>query len=137
MFTQVWGQNQSVTSDAEGYVTIWVGDRQAVVLQAQSQLPAAASVGAVTLSMTKDSGVALWKPRATIAGWDDPSTCTFVVQVNGGSWQVLGVDDAADWKMILSGAKYPSGAKLNVAAIVKSTSGAIGISNAIQITNTP
>jgi hypothetical protein len=60
-----------------------------------------------------------------------------VVQVNGGSWQVLGVDDAADWKMILSGAKYPSGAKLNVAAIVKSTSGAIGISNAIQITNTP
>ena len=137
VFTQVWGQNQTVTSDSEGYVTIWVGDRQAVVLQAQSALPAAGSVGNVSLTLTKDSGVALWKPRASIAGWDDPSTCTFVVQVNGGSWQVLGVDDAADWKMILSGSKYPSGAKLNVAAIVKSTSGAIGISNAVQITNTP
>jgi len=137
VFTQVWGQAQSVTSDSEGYVTIWVGDRQAVVLQAQSALPAANSVGAVTLSLTKDSGVALWKPRATISNWDDPSNCTFVVQVNGGAWQVLGVDDSADWKMILSGAKFTSGAKINIAAIVKSTSGAIGISNAIQITNTP
>ena len=137
VFSQVWGQTQSVTSDAEGYVTIWVGDRQAVVLEAQSALPAAGTVGAVSLTMTKDSGVALWKPRASISGWDDPSTCTFVVQVNGGAWQVLGVDDSIDWKMILSGAKFPSGAKINVAAVVKSTSGAIGISNAIQITNTP
>ena len=137
VFTQVWGQTQTVTSDAQGYVNIWVGDRQAVVLQAQSALPAASTVGSVTLSMTKDSGVALWKPRATIANWDDPSTCTFVVQVNGGAWQVLGVDDSMDWKMILQGSKFASGAKINVAAIVKSTSGAIGISNAIQITNTP
>jgi hypothetical protein len=137
VFTQVWGQAQTVTSDAQGYVNIWVGDRQAVVLQAQSELPTAGTVGSVTLSMTKDSGVALWKPRATIANWDDPSTCTFVVQVNGGAWQVLGVDDSMDWKMILQGSKFASGAKINVAAIVKSTSGAIGISNAIQITNTP
>ncbi|MEY3856143.1 MAG: hypothetical protein RJA45_613, partial [Actinomycetota bacterium] len=137
VFTQVWGQTQTVTSDAQGYVNIWVGDRQAVVLQAQSALPTAGTVGSVTLSMTKDSGVALWKPRATIANWDDPSTCTFVVQVNGGAWQVLGVDDSMDWKMILQGSKFASGAKINVAAIVKSTSGAIGISNAIQITNTP
>ena len=137
VFSQVWGQTQSVTSDAEGYVTIWVGDRQAVVLEAQSALPAAGTVGTVSLTMTKDSGVALWKPRASISGWDDPSTCTFVVQVNGGAWQVLGVDDSIDWKMILSGAKFPSGAKINVAAVVKSTSGAIGISNAIQITNVP
>jgi glycosidase len=137
VFSQVWGQTQSVTSDAQGYVNIWVGDRQAVVLQAQSSLPAANNVGSVTLSMTKDSGVALWKPSAAIANWDDPSTCTFVVQLNGGAWQVLGVDDSADWKMILEGSKFASGAKINVAAIVKSTSGAIGISNAIQITNTP
>jgi glycosidase len=137
VFTQVWGQTQSVTSDSEGFVTIWVGDRQAVVLQAQTTLPAANTVGAVSLSVTKDSGVALWKPRATITNWDDPSTCTFVVQVNGGAWQVLGVDDSADWKMILSGDKFTSGAKINIAAIVKSTTGAIGISNAIQITNTP
>ena len=126
-----------MTSDSDGYVTIWVGDRQAVVLQAQSSLPAANTVGSVSLSMTKDSGIALWKPRASITGWDDPSTCTFVVQVNGGAWQVLGVDDSVDWKMILDGSKFTSGAKINVAAIVKSTSGAIGISNAIQITNTP
>jgi hypothetical protein len=137
VFTQVWGQAQTVTSDADGFVTIWVGDRQAVVLQAQSVLPTASSVGPITLSVTKDSGVALWKPRATISNWNDPSTCTFVVQVNGGAWQVLGVDDSADWKMILSGDKFTSGAKINIAAIVKSTSGAIGISNAIQITNTP
>mgnify|MGYP000432057467 CR=1 FL=1 len=137
IFTQVWGQNQTVTSDAQGFVNIWVGDRQAVVLQAQSALPSADTVSSVTLSMTKDSGVALWKPRATIANWDDPSTCTFVVQVNGGAWQVLGVDDSMDWKMILEGSKFASGAKINVAAIVKSTSGAIGISNAIQITNAP
>jgi alpha-amylase len=137
VFTQVWGQAQTVTSDAQGYVNIWVGDRQAVVLEAQSVLPLVNSVGAVTLSVTKDSGVALWKPSAAIANWSDPSTCTFVVQVNGGAWQVLGVDDSPDWKMILDGAKFANGAKINIAAIVKSTSGAIGISNAIQITNTP
>ena len=136
-FTQVWGQPQTVTSDAQGFVTISVGDRQAVVLKAQSAMPEKNVVGAVTLTMPKDQGVALWKPKASITSWDDPSTCTFVIKVNSGSWQILGVDDAADWKMILSGAKYPSGAKLTVAAIIKSSSGAIGISNAIEITNNP
>jgi hypothetical protein len=48
---------------------------------------------------------------------------------------VLGVDDAFDWKMLLDGNKFPAGAKLTLAAIVKSSSGAIGISNAIQVTN--
>jgi hypothetical protein len=118
-------------------VTITVGPRQAIVLQAQSPLPIRNTVGTVTLTVAKDPSVAIWKPRAEIANWDDPSTCTFVVKVNNGSWQLLGVDDSIDWKMILSGAKYPAGAKLTIAAIVKSTSGAIGISNALQVTNTP
>jgi hypothetical protein len=91
----------------------------------------------VKLTLAKDQGVAIWRPRATVSNWRDPSTCTFVIKVNSGAWQVLGVDDASDWKMILSGAKYRSGAKLTVAAIIKSTSGAIGISNAIEITNYP
>lgn len=136
-FTQVWGQPQTVTSDAQGFVTITVGDRQAVVLKAQSAMPLKPVVGAVTLTMPKDQGVAIWKPSASITNWDDPSTCTFVIKVNGGSWQVLGVDDASDWKMILSGAKYPAGAKLTVAAIINSSSGAIGISNAVEVTNNP
>ena len=108
-----------------------------MVLKAQSAMPAKPVVGTITLTMPKDQGVALWKPQASITNWDDPSTCTFVIKVNNGSWQVLGVDDAADWKMILSGSKYPAGAKLTVAAIIKSSSGAIGVSNAIEITNNP
>jgi hypothetical protein len=100
-------------------------------------MPLKPVVGAVTLTMPKDQGVAIWKPSASITNWDDPSTCTFVIKVNGGSWQVLGVDDASGWKMILSGAKYPAGAKFTVAAIIKSSSGAIGISNAIEVTNSP
>jgi hypothetical protein len=85
--------------------------------------------------MPKDAGVALWKPTATIAGWKDPSTCTFVVKVGSGQWQVLGVDDSIGWKMILDGSKFASGAQLTVAAIVKTTSGEIGISNPIRVTN--
>jgi hypothetical protein len=135
LFSQVWGQNQTVTSDAQGFVTISVGDRQAVVLKAQSALPQKPTVAQVTLTLTKDQGLALWKPRATIGNWDDPSTCTFVIKVGQGAWQVLGVDDAQDWKMILTGANYTAGAKITIAAIVKSSSGAIGISNAVEITN--
>ena len=134
-FTQVWGQPQTVTSDANGLITISVADRQAVVLRAASVLPAAESVGNVVLTLPQDAGVSVWKPKATIANWSDPSTCTFVIKVNGGAWQVLGVDDSFDWKMILDGNKYPNGAKLTIAAIVKTTSGAIGVSNAIQVTN--
>ena len=135
VFRQVWGQQQTVTSDANGIVNITVGDRQAVVLRADGRLPEVNAVPAVTLTMPKDNGVSLWKPQASIASWSDPSTCTFVVRVNGGAWQVLGVDDAMDWKMILDGTKYANGATLTVAAIVKTTTGAIGISNAIQVTN--
>lgn len=135
LFSQVWGQNQTVTSDAQGFVTISVGDRQAVVLKAQSAMPQKPTVDQVTLSVTKDQGVSLWKPRATISNWDDPSTCTFVIKVGQGAWQVLGVDDAQDWKMILTGANYTAGAKITIAAIVKSSSGAIGVSNAVEITN--
>jgi hypothetical protein len=94
-------------------------------------------VSPVTLTVSKEQGAAIWKPQATIADWDDPSTCTFVVSVNGGAWQVLGVDDSYDWKMILTGSRFSSGAKINIAAIVVSSSGAIGISNAVQITNLP
>jgi hypothetical protein len=57
------------------------------------------------------------------------------VKVNSGAWQVLGVDDSIGWKMILDGRKFTAGAKLTVAAIVKSTSGAIAVSNPIQVTN--
>ena len=134
-FRQIWGQPQTVTSDANGMVTISVGDRQAVVLRADDQLPEANAVPTVTLTMPKDAGVALWKPQASIASWRDPSTCTFVVKVDGGNWKVLGIDDSIDWKMILDGNKYQNGATLTVAAIVKTTSGAIGVSNAIQVTN--
>jgi hypothetical protein len=134
-FTQVWGQPQTVTSDANGLITISVADRQAVVLRAASVLPVAESVGNVVLTLPQDAGVSVWKPKVTIANWSDPSTCTFVIKVNGGAWQVLGVDDSFDWKMILDGNKYPNGAKLTIAAIVKTTSGAIGVSNAIQVTN--
>jgi hypothetical protein len=134
-FSQVWGQTQSVMSDANGMIQISVGDRQAVVLRAESVLPLAQTVSGITLTMPKDAGAALWKPTASIANWRDPSTCTFVLKVNGGAWQVLGVDDSMSWKMILDGDKYPNGAKLTVAAVVKSSSGAIGVSNAIQVTN--
>ncbi len=137
LFSQVWGQSQSVTSDAQGFVTISVGDRQAVVLKAQSALPQKSTVDAITLTVTKDQGLAIWKPRAAISSWDDPSTCTFVIKVGQGTWQVLGVDDAPDWKMILTGANYTDGAKITIAAIVKSSSGGIGISNAVDITNSP
>ena len=134
-FESVWGVQQSVTSDANGVLTISVGDRQAVVLRAVAALPLANSIGPVTLTMPKDAGVALWKPAAAISGWKDPSTVTFVVKVNSGAWQVLGVDDSIGWKMILDGRKFTAGAKLTVAAIVKSTSGAIAVSNPIQVTN--
>jgi len=116
-------------------VNVWVADRQAIVLRAESQLPAANTVGTVTLTLPKDAGAALWKPAASISNWLDPSTCTFVVKVGSGDWQVLGVDDSIDFKMILDGSKYPTGATLTIAAIVKSTSGAIGISNAVAVTN--
>jgi hypothetical protein len=134
-FESVWGVQQSATSDANGVLTISVGDRQAVVLRAVAALPLANSIGPVTLTMPKDAGVALWKPAAAISGWKDPSTVTFVVKVNSGAWQVLGVDDSIGWKMILDGRKFTAGAKLTVAAIVKSTSGAIAVSNPIQVTN--
>jgi hypothetical protein len=39
--------------------------------------------------------------------------------------------------MILTGANYTAGAKITIAAIVKSSSGAIGVSNAVDITNSP
>jgi len=106
-------------------------------LKAQSTLPVKNTVVPVNLFVSKDQGVASWKVRASIPNWDDPSTCTFVIKVGNGNWEVLGVDDSIDWKMILSGAKYPAGAKLTLAAIVKSTSGGVSVSNPIQLTNQP
>ena len=134
-FTTVWGQSQTVTSDANGFVNVWVADRQAIVLRAQSQLPTADTIGAITLTLPQDSGVALWKPTASISNWLDPSICTFVYKINSGPWQVLGVDDSADFKMILDGSKFGAGTKLTVAAIIRSSSGAIGVSNAVQVSN--
>ena len=126
-FKGVYNGTSTVKSDKAGWVKLSVPARKGIALQALSPLPTAAATK-VSVSMQYDTNVKVYYAKADLDTLD-PSTVTFVWRPAGtNAWKVLGVDDAEPYRIILDPAKFDSGTRVDVAAIAKSSAGAVTVS---------
>ena len=130
-FKGVWGSSSTVKSDKTGRLKISIGGLKSVVFQAQSPLPAAAAPS-ISMALAWDGNLKVWRATASVPGLD-PGTVTFVWRRSGMStWQVLGSDDAYPYRTSAEPTNFDSGARIDVAAVLKTTSGGLAVSNAMS-----
>ena len=132
-WTTLLGANAVRTSRANGTLTITVPARSTLVLRANVALPKAPKVSA-TLSVVQNYNRGTYELTATVPG-QDPATVTFAYRVKGTStWVRLGTDDARSFRVQLDPLKFRSGTKVDLIAVVRSSSGAFAASRLVPLT---
>ena len=128
-FAPVWGDTGTVSSDASGSITVTVPARSSVVLRADNQLPAATTAVKPVLRAAIDTSSKLINLSATLAT-TDPATVSFAVKIGSAkTWTFIGADDAASYRLFWEYRSQKKGTSIQFAAISKTTSGAIAVSD--------
>jgi len=127
-----------VSSNATNVVNITIPARSTVVYRANNQLPLADSTIAVTVGVTV-SGANQNLTLSSNVSSNDLGSVTWVMKQDNSAWSVVGTDDSRSFGMTWDyqpyvGTAVPSGTKVTFVAIYKSTSGAISVSGAKQVT---
>ncbi|MBP2474170.1 pullulanase-type alpha-1,6-glucosidase [Crossiella equi] len=130
----IWGGDQAVTSGVDGAVRVTVPPLATLVLRSTGRVPVAAAPTQPTL-VVPAAGTAL-TDRAELRadGVTAPfAQATFAARVAGGSWTVLGTDDAAPYRVFADLAALPGakpGAKVELRTVVKDAAGRLGADGA-------
>ncbi|MEN9749306.1 MAG: hypothetical protein RL149_384 [Actinomycetota bacterium] len=135
-FAPVWGQSQTLTSDANGSITVTVPARSSIALRADNQLAAATVAVKPTLRAAIDSSSKLINLTAGLAT-TDPATVSFAVKIGTAkTWTYIGSDDAASFRLYWEYRSQKKGTTLQFVAISKTTSGAIAVSD-VKVVKVP
>lgn len=133
-FKSVWGTSADVTSDATGLVNLTIPANSSFVLRADAQLPEAATAVKPTLTYSIDSSTKTINLSASLKT-QDPATVSFALKMPGAkTWTYIGSDDSASYRLYWDYTKALKGKKIAFAAISKTTSGAIAVSNVKLVT---
>jgi glycosidase len=108
-------------SDAAGKLSVPVSATGAVVLEAQSTIPAAAPPRP-KLVVRADDLTNLWAASATVGG-TAPVSVAFVVQRASGAWQRLDVDTSPPYRGFIDAAKFRRNEHVKVVAIARGLDG--------------
>jgi glycosidase len=116
-----------LTSAANGRVSFTIRPLDAVVLQAESELPRRAAPRA-TLKISNDRFSNLRVLTASVVG-RDPASVTFAVRRRGAKqWTRLGIDDGAPYRVFLDPRAYKRGERLSAVAVVLGSDGSVATS---------
>jgi glycosidase len=113
------------SSDASGSITVPVNALNAVVLEAEAEIPAAAPA-TPRLVVRGDDLTNLWVAAATVAG-NAPISVAFAVH-RGGSWQRLAVDTAPPYRAFLDPLHFKKNERVQLVAIARSLDGRTAVS---------
>lgn len=119
------------STDGAGRTQITIPSYGMVALRASAQLPDAGTTS-ITLKASKDVAFGAYRVTASVPG-TDPSSVTFVMRRPGGAWTSLGTDDARPFRTYLSPDRLGKGAKVEVGAIVTTTSGVRATSSTLPV----
>jgi glycosidase len=108
-------------SDAAGTLTVPVAAANAVVLAAQSEIPAAAPAKP-KLTVRGDSLSSLWAASATVGG-SAPVSVAFLVQRASHAWQRLSIDTSPPFRGFLDPARFKRNERVKVVAIARGLDG--------------
>jgi glycosidase len=135
-FAPVFGDAQTVSSDASGNLVVTVPARSSVVLRADNQLPDASVAVKPVLRAAINGSDKLINLTASLAT-ADPATVSFAVKIGSAkTWTFIGSDDASAFRLFWEYRAQKKGTELQFVAISKTTSGAIGISD-VKVVKVP
>jgi glycosidase len=116
------------TSTAAGTLSLVVPPLSTVVLEADSQIPAAAPPRPA-LRVGRDDLTPMWRLSASVPAGTAPLSVTFGVRRQGSSsWQRLAVDDSPPYRAFLQAGRYRRGERLQLAAVARSLDGRTAVS---------
>ncbi|MFP5332473.1 MAG: alpha-amylase family glycosyl hydrolase [Acidimicrobiia bacterium] len=124
-FVVIHGGEGTVTSTADGTVTVEVPARSAVVLMATAPLPVPPEPPSVRI-VRPDSGAAIPTVRYRIeaeVGDRRYAEVTFSMSVEGAEPVVLGVDDAPPYRLYWNNHSLPAGTEVELTVVVSDGSG--------------
>lgn len=134
LWSDLFGED-SATTDASGVMQLTIPAYGTKVLRANADLPPAPSPS-IAMKVTKDLAFGAYRLAASVPG-ADPASVTFLMRRAGGSWQTIGTDDARPFRAFVSPERVGRNARVQVAAVVTSTSGAKSATTATPLTLKP
>jgi glycosidase len=121
-----------VESDAAGRVSIGIEALDAVLLEADAELPRRGAARA-TLRIGTDRFTNMRVLTAPVAG-RDPVSVTFAVRRPGAErWARLGTDDGAPYRVFLDPRRYRRGEDVSLVAVVRSSDGTVSRSPVLSV----
>ncbi len=110
------------SSDASGAITVPVNGLNAVLLEAETEIPASAPA-APKLSVRGDDLTSLWAVSATVSG-NAPVSIAFAVR-RGSRWQRLAVDTSPPYRAFLDPSHFKKDERVELVALACSLDGRI------------
>ncbi len=128
------GPGGSLTSDADGSLTVTVPALSYVVYRADSPVTSGADADGFAIAMTAPAEGAEIVGRAEVGAdlLDDRyAEVTFAVSVDGGAYEVVGTDDNSPYNVYHDVAGYPVGSTVTFKAIARDAGGNL-VSNTVS-----
>jgi len=124
-FTEVWpGGGPAISADAGGDVTVAVPALAFAIYRADAPIATSASAPAVTLTSPVEGAEVLGRVEvgATLSR-DTYAEVTFAVSIGGGTYEPIGTDDNAPYRVFYDVSEIPAGTPLVFKAIVADAAG--------------
>lgn len=136
-FRGIYGTQDTVTSNADGKVTVTVPAGSSVVLKAAGRLGAPAAKPTLTLKAPDAGATGTVELSADVTG-GQLNRVVFAAQVGNAKWQTLGSADHAPYKVTQAIAEdVPAGTVLRYKAVVIDSAGRTSSATATSVTGTP
>ena len=127
-WTPLLGTGTAAASDTAGSVTLTVPALGAVLLRAESQIPARAPARPV-VKVGRDDFSPLWRVAATSSG--PPVSVAFAVRRAGGPWRRLAVDDSPPYRAFVDPARFRRNERVRLVAVARSLDGRVAVSSVV------
>ncbi|MDX3112573.1 pullulanase-type alpha-1,6-glucosidase [Streptomyces scabiei] len=136
-FRGIYGARTTVTSGADGKVTVTVPAGSAIVLRADRRPAAPAARPTITLHAPAAGATGTVELGADVGG-GRLDRVVFAAQTGDGRWQTLGSADHAPYKVTQTiGADVPAGTPLRYKAVVVDPAGRTSAATAASVTGAP
>lgn len=136
-FRGIYGTQDTVTSNADGKVTVTAPAGSSIVLKAAGKLAAPAAKPTLTLKAPDAGATGTVELSADVTG-GQLNRVVFAAQVGNAKWQTLGSADHAPYKVTQAIAEdVPAGTALRYKAVVIDSAGRTSSATATSVTGTP
>jgi alpha-amylase len=127
----LFGDAGPTTSDVSGRLTVMVPAADALLLEADKQIPEAPAPQP-KLRVRADGLSNLWAVGATVSG-SAPVTVAFAVRRTGSTtWQRLDVDDSPPYRAFLDPARFHRNEQVQLVAIARALDGSTSVSQVVS-----